>query len=199
MTLPPNIDRYKPIYPRRSRFTKCCRGQVSKLGMTIHFVIIGFLITLICWWVLSHTQLHLCLTPSLDGARALLFYKTPAREIKRGDIVYIRGHDYKYLGPQPYAKRVIGFSGDPIVKKKDAIRIGGKTLPLISKTREGQPLTPIAYDHIPQGYFFVTGDHPRSIDSRYEEFGLVPVGKVWGKAIAVFGVIETSVAERSLQ
>jgi signal peptidase I len=151
--------------------------------MTIHLVIIGVLSILICWLVLAHTQLHFCLTPSLDGARALLFYKTPTREIKRGDIVYIRGHDYKYLGPQPYAKRVIGISGDKIIHKKGTIRVGTRTLPLIGKTLEGQPLTPITYDHIPQGYFFVAGDHLRSIDSRYEEFGLIPVGKVWGKEI----------------
>jgi conjugal transfer pilin signal peptidase TrbI len=152
--------------------------------MRIHLVIIGFLITLICWWVLAHTQLHFCLTSSLDGAQIILFYKTPAREIKRGNIVYIRGHDYKYLGPQPYAKRVIGLSGDPIIRDNNTIRVGTRNLQLIDKTSEGQPLTPIVHDTVPQGYFFVAGDHPRSIDSRYVEFGLVPVGKVWGKGVA---------------
>lgn len=199
----PEIHKPTLIYPRRSRLRKLyhrqlCRlqlchrqfcqrrfshQQIYKLGMTIHLVVIGILSALICWWVLANTQLHLCLTPSLDGARILLFYKTPVYEIKRGDIVYIRGHEYKYLGPQPYAKRVVGLSGDPIIHTKDGIKIGERTLSLIAKTSEGQPLTPIAHDSVPQGYFFVAGDHPRSIDSRYEEFGLVPVRKIWGKEI----------------
>ncbi len=193
MKLPPQIYRPERIYPRKSRLRKFCRRQFCyqqlchrqayKLGMTIYLVIIGFLSVLICLCLLARTQLHFCLTPSLDGTRALLFYKTPVREIKRGDIVYIRGHDYKYLGPQPYAKRVIGLPGDSIVREDDNIKIGERLLPLIDKTLEGQPLTPIKLNIVPQGHFFVVGDHPRSIDSRYEEFGLIPVGKVWGKAI----------------
>lgn len=133
------------------------------------------------WLLLHHTQLHLCLTPSLEGIRFLVFQKvTP---IKRGDIVAIQGHDYKHLGVQPYAKRVIGFTGDPIIREESLIKIGSRTLPLIEKTKEGHPLTPITHRIVPTGYLFVAGDHPRSIDSRYEEFGLVPVEKVWGKAI----------------
>jgi signal peptidase I len=183
MKYPPEIHKPTPIYPKRSRLRKFCPRQIYKLGITIHLVIIGFLLTFICWWVLANTQLHLCLTPSLDGARVLLFCKTSTHEIQRGNIVYIRGHDYRYLGPQPYAKRVIGFPGEKIIYEKNTIKIRERTFPLIDKTLEGQPLTPIAHDAVPQGYFFVAGDHPRSIDSRYEEFGLVPVGKVWGKEI----------------
>lgn len=34
---------------------------------------------------------------------------------------------------------------------------------------------------IPEGYIFVAGDNPaESLDSRYEEFGLVSVDEVWG-------------------
>lgn len=133
------------------------------------------------WLLLHHTQLQLCLTPSLDGVRFLVFQKvTP---IKKGDIVAIQGHDYKHLGIQPYAKRVIGFAGDLITKEQNAIKIGSRTLPLIEKTKEGYSLTPTREAIVPEGYLFVAGDHPRSIDSRYEEFGLVPVEKVWGKAV----------------
>lgn len=136
------------------------------------------------WLLLHHTQLHLCLTPSLDGIRVLLFQKV--LPIKSGDIVAIERHSYKHLGIQPYAKRVIGFAGDPIVSEHDAIRIGARLLPLIEKTKEGHILTPITQTIVPDGYLFVAGDHPRSIDSRYEEFGLVPMEKVWGKAVIIW-------------
>ena len=149
---------------------------------TIKHLIFNLVLMLFTGWLLlHHTQLHLCLTPSLDNTRILLFQKV--MPIRRGDIVAIQGHDYKHLGIQPYAKRVIGFAGDPIVREQNAIKIGPRTLPLIEKTKEGYPLTPINHKIVPEGYLFVAGDHPRSIDSRYEEFGLVPVEKVWGKAV----------------
>jgi signal peptidase I len=55
--------------------------------------------------------------------------------------------------------------------------------PLLDRTTGGDPLTPLSAKIIPEGALFVLGDHPRSFDSRYEEFGLVPVDKIWGKAI----------------
>ena len=139
------------------------------------------LMTFTGWLLLYHTQLHLCLTPSLDGIRVLLFQKV--MPIRRGDIVAIEGHSYKHLGVQPYAKRVLGFAGDAIVKEGNTIKIGKRVLPLIERTKEGHLLTPTTHDIVLEGYLFVAGDHPRSIDSRYEEFGLVPMEKVWGKAI----------------
>ena len=57
------------------------------------------------------------------------------------------------------------------------------TLPLLEKTSDGKPLTPISATSVPEGYVFVAGDHPNSFDSRYEEFGLVPIEKIWGKAV----------------
>jgi signal peptidase I len=55
--------------------------------------------------------------------------------------------------------------------------------PLLDQTTGGDPLTPLSAKIIPEGALFVLGDHPHSFDSRYEEFGLVPVDKIWGKAI----------------
>jgi signal peptidase I len=55
--------------------------------------------------------------------------------------------------------------------------------PLLDRTTEGDPLTPLSAKVIPEGALFVLGDHPRSFDSRYEEFGLVKMENVWGKAV----------------
>ena len=34
-----------------------------------------------------------------------------------------------------------------------------------------------------EGYVFVAGDHPKSFDSRYDEFGLVNIENIQGRAI----------------
>lgn len=69
----------------------------------------------------------------------------------------------------------------------DLLNLATITLPLLHHTKEGRPLTPLVLNEfgmtIPKGYVFVAGDHPQSFDSRYEEFGLVPVEKIWGKAV----------------
>jgi type IV secretory pathway protease TraF len=75
---------------------------------------------------------------------------------------------------------------------------GIEIFPLLKQTKEGNPLTPLSIKNIPEGrntqgiipegiipkgYVFVAGDNLNSFDSRYEEFGLVPVEKIWGKAV----------------
>lgn len=139
------------------------------------------LLLLTGWLLLYYTGLHLCLTPSLNETHLILFQKI--FPIKKGDIVYIEGHSYKHLGIHPYAKRVIGLPGDPILRNNDTIKIGDLIFPLIHKTTEGYHLTPLTNKVVPEGYLFVAGDHPRSIDSRYEEFGLVSQGNIYGRAI----------------
>ncbi len=137
----------------------------------------------------TQTRLGECVTESLTGARYVLFVKhlTPYR----GDIISIQGHPVKYVGVKSLAKRVLGLPGDLIVRDKEGIRVESKALEsqtfvLLKTTREGKPLTPLSAKSVPEGYVFVAGDNPNSFDSRYEEFGLVPQEKIWGKAIAVF-------------
>lgn len=137
---------------------------------------------------------------------------TGSSAIKREDIVSIQGYEPNYVGKKPFAKRVLGLPGDLILKDKNKVTIVTKafmpmtpvskgpmstpgmpmasdsvTLPLLERTSEGKPLTPIFAASVPEGYVFVAGDNLNSFDSRYEEFGLVPMEKIWGKAIAVFG------------
>ncbi len=153
--------------------------------LKLRFWILGIVISLVIgWFLLSHTRLHLCLTPSLEGIRALLFFKT--NNFSQNDIVFIQGHVYKHLDVplenQIFAKRIVGLPGDILIRDIDTIKII-KALPLVQKTKEGHSLTPTQTQVVPEGHVFVAGDHPRSIDSRYEEFGLVPVEKIWGKAV----------------
>ena len=50
---------------------------------------------------------------------------------------------------------------------------------------DGRPLAAIAPGTIPPGHFFLHADHRDSHDSRYAEIGLVPRGRILGRAIAM--------------
>lgn len=163
-------------------------------------------LTLILTVVVSQTRLGECVSESLEGTRYILFFKNAA--LKRGDIVSIEGHPVKYVGEKLLAKRILGLPGDRIIRDYNGIRIEAqflesktgkdhtkilepeplesKTLALLKTTREGNSLTPISIQIVPENYVFVAGDNPHSFDSRYEEFGLVSYEKIWGKAICVW-------------
>lgn len=149
------------------------------LGVGV-FMTVGFLLT-------TYTQLLETASESLEGIQYLIVLKSTS--IKRGDIVSIQGHKSEYTGELPFTKRVIGFPGDQVIQSKTQLSLKAQndafaiTLPLLEKTKEGKILRPLSLSTIPEGTFFVIGDHPRSFDSRYEEFGLVKMEKVWGKAV----------------
>ncbi len=140
------------------------------------------------YWTATYTQLLEVTSESLEGVHYLLVRKSTS--ITRGDIVAIQGHKPQYLeGSYLFTKRAIGLPGDQITKtKKDlTIKAGNEsfviTYPLLDKTKEGQALTPLSNPVVPESYFFVVGDHLRSFDSRYEEFGLVSIDNIYGKAL----------------
>ncbi len=139
------------------------------------------------WWLTTYTQLLETTSESLEGIHYLIVLKSTS--IKRGDIVSIQSHKPEYIGELPFTKRVIGFPGDQVIQSKTQLSVKAQndayaiTLPLLEKTKEGKTLRPLSLSTIPQGTFFVVGDHLRSFDSRYEEFGLVKAENVWGKAV----------------
>jgi signal peptidase I len=162
----------------RSRIKKAAIGKTA-IGIGIFCFILATLGT--C------TQLLENVSESLDDVRYLLVLKST--KIKRGDIVSIQGHTPQYVGKHIFTKRVVGIPGDYIIRDKTHLTLKTQngafsiTFPLLMQTKEGLTLTPLSLEIVPQGYFFVTGDHLRSFDSRYEEFGLVLKEKIYGKAL----------------
>ena len=162
------------------------RSQIKKAAIGKAVIGIGIFSIILCGFA-TYTQLLENVSESLDDVRYLLMLKSSS--IKRGDIVSIQGHTPHYVGDHIFTKRVIGLPGDYIIQDKTHLTLKAQngafaiTLPLLTQSKEGQPLTPLSLEVVPQGYFFVTGDHLRSFDSRYEEFGLVPMKKIYGKAL----------------
>lgn len=133
------------------------------------------------------TQLVFNKSPSLHPKVFLIVKGVPAH---KGDLVSFRGHKTKYFGDVIFTKRIIGVGGDRLRLQNGALWIEGPKStsinPLLSATDKGEPLTPLKVRVIPKGFVFVKGDHPRSFDSRYEEFGLVDVKSFIGRTFAVW-------------
>ncbi|KAB2836095.1 MAG: signal peptidase I [Caedimonadaceae bacterium] len=162
------------------------RSRIKKADIGKSAIRIG-IFSIILYGFATYTQLLENVSESLDDVRYLLIVKST--NIKRGDIVSIQGHTPQYVGNHIFTKRVVGLPGDSIIRDKTHLTLKAQNgafsiiLPLLMQSREGQALTPLSLDIVPQGYFFVTGDHLRSFDSRYEEFGLIKKEKIYGKAL----------------
>ncbi len=144
---------------------------------------------LFCWGIISQTLLLRCQSDSLSNVSYLLIKKGSSFE--RGDIVCLQNHKSPFIeADQLLAKHILGLSGDRIQREGNFLKIipqgevfPPSPLPLLSMTSKGEPLTPLSMTMIPEGYVFVAGDHPKSFDSRYEEFGLVNIENIKGRAV----------------
>ena len=101
---------------------------------------------------------------------------------KVGDYVSI---DNPYHNKR-YIKRVSGFAGEEIRVEENKVFVSNRLVGTLTKTNsKGEILHPIKSQTIPAQHFFVTGDHPKSFDSKYEAFGLVPESMIEGKALPI--------------
>jgi len=166
-------------------------GSAAKTSF-VDIVLILLTFTLLLWVIATRTHLYECGSMSLQGVRYILAVN--GLTLKRGDIVSISGHDTAYVRGKTLAKKLIGLPGDVIEQTHKGILVSqtfngrqqikiplSSTLLLLEKTTDGKPLTPISEQRIPPGYVFVAGDNLYSFDSRYEEFGLVPMERIWGR------------------
>lgn len=99
---------------------------------------------------------------------------------KRFEVAVINSQTEKY-----FIKRVIGLPGEHVAFKDNKLYIDGQLVEQKFKYEDTTDfdLKELGYDVIPEGYYFVVGDNrPESLDSRFEEIGLINkkdfVGKV---------------------
>ena len=81
-----------------------------------------------------------------------------------------------------FIKYIIGTEGDTVINLADAIYVGGFR---VGKAERTSRLTPCNDCKIPNGYVFVAGRHPQSLDSRYKEFGFVKISDLEGKVLGL--------------
>lgn len=91
------------------------------------------------------------------------------------------------LSKELLAKEIVGLPGDEIRIQNDHIYVNNEDVGEIKKTTSKQiPLQPILDKIVREGYVFVRGINERSFDSRYAEFGLVPIDNIQDKLKAIF-------------
>jgi len=143
------------------------------------FMALSLLATSCIWILASHTRFHINRT---DSAPYHAFVCMDFLRVGYGDYVSIEGHQADYFGELHYTKKILGIPGDIIEMTDAQLLVGGRLIgTFFEETSQGLKLTPQESAEIPIGFVFVAGEHSHSFDSRYKEFGLVPVGQIKGR------------------
>ncbi len=124
--------------------------------------------------------------------------------LQRNDYVVFKFHDFRMKKPNDFeyvVKQIGAIAGDTI-KVKNCCFAGSKScfnktnliyiLPdgeayPIFNTLSGNHFSPLTNKNmiVPQGCYFVHGQHHPSFDSRYKEFGLVCENQIYGKSYPI--------------
>ena len=154
--------------------------------------IFGFLLV---FGVTSQISNHVSLVYSHTNSLPYHFF------LQLKNVKPLRGH-YTCLYSPWYGgrviKQVVGMEGDSLsydpsgALQLDTFNINslwiGRQLKIgkpKKRSKDGRILTPIKPGIIPKGMVFVSGNHERSFDSRYEELGLIPARDLQGRLIAL--------------
>ena len=128
-------------------------------------------------------------SPSLPNWAFWLDKRTP---ISRGSLVFFAPPASflieRHFGsdPQLFGKRVLGLPGDVISHSGFAVLINGKTVATrLHRTGLGIVLTRGPDGVIPENCYYVGTNHPRGLDSRYGEIGLICRRQIVGSGRAI--------------
>ena len=132
-------------------------------------------------WLAAASRVHVNASWSDDAWGYLVL---PLGEPAIGDTVLF---EPATGGPVPYLKTVRGLPGAMVTVDADrTVRIDGAPVARAkSHALDGRPLEAIAPGAIPDGHYYLHGDHRDSHDSRYAEIGLVPRERIVGRAMAL--------------
>ena len=143
------------------------------------------MIALAALWLAAASHVHVNASWS-DGAWGYAAFPLFGEDPKPGDRVLFEPPE-AVGSPVPYLKTVRGVPGMAVTVGADgAVFLDGKPVGR-AKTHalDGRALVAIAPGIIPPGQFYLHADHVDSHDSRYAEIGLVPRGRILGRAVAL--------------
>ena len=148
-------------------------------------IALGVMVALAALWLGAASRVHVNASWS-DGAWGYVAFPLFGEAPEIGDRVLFEPPEA--VGSKvPYLKTVRGVPGMRIEVGEDGrVLLGGvpagKAKP---HALDGRPLAAIAPGIIPPGHYYLHADHADSHDSRYAEIGLVPQGRILGRAIAM--------------
>ena len=136
-------------------------------------------------WLAAVSHVHVNASWS-DGAWGYAAFPFFGEDPKPGDRVLFEPP--AAVGSEvPYLKTVRGVPGMRIEIGTDGtVLLDGEPVARAKPhALDGRPLQAITPGIIPPGHFYLHADHADSHDSRYAEIGLVPRGRILGRAIAM--------------
>jgi len=146
---------------------------------------LAVMIALALFWLAAVSHVHVNASWS-DGAWGYAAFPLFGEDPKIGDRVLFEPPEA--VGSRvPYLKTVRGVPGMRVSVGTDrTVFLNGEAVGRAkAHALDGRPLEAIAPGIIPQGHFYLHADHVDSHDSRYAEIGLVPRGRILGRAVAM--------------
>ena len=146
-------------------------------------LVLACLVGLAALWLLAVSRVHVNASWS-DDAWGYLVLPLGAPEL--GDRVLFEPP--AGLGARvPYLKTVRGLPGARVTVDGDrVVSVDGIALGRAkTEALDGRSLEAVAPGLVPEGRFYLHADHADSHDSRYAEIGLVPRGRILGRALAL--------------
>ena len=151
----------------------------------------GLELPLVLWVVAAHlafSRAYLVafnLTESLPGT---LFLIQKGTLPNRGDLVAFRWQaNWPYPQGSLFVKRLIGMPGSIVsARDRDFFVDGDPVGRAKERARTGEALEIGAVGMIPEAHYYVAGEHPDSLDSRYRLTGWVARQQIVGTAHRIF-------------
>jgi len=139
-----------------------------------------------CWAFSTKYEIDINLSNSLGGTVYLI--EKGALPSRNDYAAFYYPGDFIYPKHARFLKRVVGVAGDTVESKEHQFFVNGKpagvALPVTSDGRliEENDFRGV----IPAGYYYMQGDHPKSLDSRYKVVGLVSDQMLIGRGYRLF-------------
>ncbi|MDR2781501.1 MAG: S26 family signal peptidase [Holosporaceae bacterium] len=134
----------------------------------------GLFICFVCLVVISQMRLIFLNSTSVPFRVCLQIYNLKP---KKGGLCA-----FDFRG-RTFVKYMVGVPGDEIQRVGRVVYVGEAR---VGEVQKAELLSPMEEGKIPEGYVFVAGTHPDSLDSRYKEFGLISASDIRGR---VFGLV----------
>ena len=118
----------------------------------------------------------LCIVKNISESLPFSYFLAlPIKDVRLGNYVLF-DHPNELI---VVAKKVAGLPGDEIKIRAGILYINEQRVGKIqTKSSSGLELQPISQGRIDNDFIFVVGTHPFSFDSRYSDFGLIPLSNV---------------------
>lgn len=96
--------------------------------------------------------------------------------------------DFIYPRNSHFLKRAVGVAGDTVESKNNQFFVNGQPVGrAMPVTSQGIPIEESQFKGIiPAGYYYMMGDHPKSLDSRYKVVGLISSQMIIGRGFLLF-------------